>query len=158
MSFSQRKCSWLKKPTIKKRFSFLFSHWFPAITFLFSIFADCVRDESCTEKIASISPKSQKFVVQTDFCLHRWRICNKRNSATISKSFYWQVNFRKRSSEKKIHKRSIYHYSAAVQSMILLFAYPEFTVHLQNLILWLRMTCYFSLMHVLQSGKFFFRK
>ena len=49
--------------------------------------AKCDRDESCTGKLAPISQKGLKFVVQTDFCVHRWRICDKQNTAKISKSF-----------------------------------------------------------------------
>ena len=55
--------------------------------FLFLILAKCDGDESCTGKLAPISPKGLKFVVQTDFCVQRGRICDKRNSAKISKSF-----------------------------------------------------------------------
>ena len=40
---------------------------FFTLTFLFSILANCVHDESRTEKSAPISPKSLKFVGQTDF-------------------------------------------------------------------------------------------
>ena len=49
--------------------------------------AKCDRNESCTGKLAPISQKGPKFVAQTDFCVHRWRICDKRNTAKISKSF-----------------------------------------------------------------------
>ena len=38
-------------------------------------------------KIAPISQRSLKFVAQTYFCVHRWRFCNKLNSAKFSKSF-----------------------------------------------------------------------
>ena len=31
--------------------------------------AKCDRDETCTGKLAPISPKSPKFVAQTDFCV-----------------------------------------------------------------------------------------
>ena len=55
--------------------------------FLFSMLAKCDRDESCTGKLAPISPKGPKFVAQTDFCVHRWRIWDKLNLAKISKSF-----------------------------------------------------------------------
>ena len=41
--------------------------FFSAITFLFSILAKYDRDEGCTGKLAPISPKGPKFVVQTDF-------------------------------------------------------------------------------------------
>ena len=54
---------------------------------LISMLAKCDRDESCTGRIAPISPKGLKFVAQTDFCVRRWRFCDKRNSAKISKSF-----------------------------------------------------------------------
>ena len=39
--------------------------------FLFSRLAKCGRDESCTGKLAPISPKGPKFVGQTDFSVHR---------------------------------------------------------------------------------------
>ena len=39
--------------------------------FLLIISANCVRDESCGEKLAPISPRGPKFVAQTDFCVHR---------------------------------------------------------------------------------------
>ena len=45
------------------------------------------QDESCTGKLAPISPKGPKFVAQTDFCVHRLRICDERISAKISKPF-----------------------------------------------------------------------
>ena len=45
--------------------------------FLFLILANCVRDESCREKLAPISPKGLKFVGQTGFCVHIWRFGNK---------------------------------------------------------------------------------
>ena len=48
-----------------------FSHWFLAITFLFSMLPKCDRDESSTGKLASIFPKGPKFVTQTDFGEHR---------------------------------------------------------------------------------------
>ena len=64
-----------------------FSHWFSAITFFLLILSNHVRDESCREKLAPISPKGPKFVAQTDFCAHRWRFCKTLNSAKISKSF-----------------------------------------------------------------------
>ena len=64
-----------------------FSHWFSAIYFLLLILANCVRDESCREKLAPISPRGPKFLAQTDFCAIRWRFCNKLNSAQFSKSF-----------------------------------------------------------------------
>ena len=35
--------------------------------FLFSMLAKCDLDESCTGKLAPISPKGPKFVAQTDF-------------------------------------------------------------------------------------------
>ena len=55
-----------------KVFYFLcFSHFFSSIAILFSILANCVRDESCTGKLAPIYPKSLKFVAQTDFCVYR---------------------------------------------------------------------------------------
>ena len=38
---------------------------------LISMLAKCERDERCTGKLAAISPKGPKFVVQTDFCVHR---------------------------------------------------------------------------------------
>ena len=34
-----------------------------------------------------ISSKGPKFMAQTDFCVHRLRICDKRNLAKVSKSF-----------------------------------------------------------------------
>ena len=49
--------------------------------------AKCDRDESCTGKVTPISSKGPKFLAQTDFCVHRLRICDKRNLAKISKSF-----------------------------------------------------------------------
>ena len=39
--------------------------------FLFSMLAKRDRDESCTGKLAPISPKGPKFVAQIDFCVHR---------------------------------------------------------------------------------------
>ena len=63
-----------------------FSHWFSAITFLLLISANCVRDESCREKLAPISPRGPKFLAQTEFCVHRWRFCNRLNWALFSKS------------------------------------------------------------------------
>ena len=39
--------------------------------FLFSMRAKFDHDESCTGKLAPISPKGQEFVAQTDFCVHR---------------------------------------------------------------------------------------
>ena len=48
-----------------------FSHLFSAITILLLILANCVRDESCREKLAPISPRGPKFLAQTDFCVHR---------------------------------------------------------------------------------------
>ena len=54
------------------------AHWpvppkldFMFFTFLLIILANCVRDESCGEKIAPISPRGPKFVAQTDYCEHR---------------------------------------------------------------------------------------
>ena len=44
---------------------------FSDIFFLLIILANCVRDESCGEKIAPISPRGRKFVAQTVFCIHR---------------------------------------------------------------------------------------
>ena len=41
------------------------------ITFLLLILVNCVRDESCREKLAPISPSGPKFVAQTDVCVHR---------------------------------------------------------------------------------------
>ena len=55
--------------------------------FFFSMLAKCDRDESCTGKLAPISPKGTKFVAQTEFYVHRWRICDKLNLAKNSKSF-----------------------------------------------------------------------
>ena len=55
--------------------------------FLLIILANCVRDESCGEEFAPISPRGPKFVAQIDFCEHRLRLCNKLNSAKFSKSF-----------------------------------------------------------------------
>ena len=49
--------------------------------------AEHIRDESYTRKLAPISPKCLKFVPQKEFCVHRWRISDKRNLAKISKSF-----------------------------------------------------------------------
>ena len=40
-------------------------------SFLFSILTNCVRHESWAGKLAPISPKSPKFVAQTDLCVHR---------------------------------------------------------------------------------------
>ena len=39
--------------------------------FFISILAKGDRDESCTRKLAPISPKGTKFVAQSDFCVHR---------------------------------------------------------------------------------------
>ena len=39
--------------------------------FFLLILSNRVRDESCGEKQAPISPKGPKFVAQTDFCAHR---------------------------------------------------------------------------------------
>ena len=39
--------------------------------FLLIILANCVRDESCGEKLAPISPRGPKFVAQTDLCVLR---------------------------------------------------------------------------------------
>ena len=39
--------------------------------FLLLILANCVWDESCREKLAQISPRGLKFVVQTNFYVHR---------------------------------------------------------------------------------------
>ena len=39
--------------------------------FLLTILANCVRDESCGEKLAPNSPRGPKFVAQTDLCVHR---------------------------------------------------------------------------------------
>ena len=39
--------------------------------FLFLNLENCVRDESCIEKLALISQKGPKFVVHTDFCVYR---------------------------------------------------------------------------------------
>ena len=47
------------------------SHCFSAITSLFSMLAKCDHIESCTGKLAPISPKGLKFVAQTDFGVHR---------------------------------------------------------------------------------------
>ena len=49
-------------------FFYVFSHRSSAITFLFLILANCVPHDSCTEKLAPISPKGLKFVVKIDFC------------------------------------------------------------------------------------------
>ena len=38
--------------------------------FLFSMLAICHRDESCTGKLAPITPKDLNFVAQTDFRVH----------------------------------------------------------------------------------------
>ena len=76
------------KTWVQYKLDFLcFSHWFSVITFLLLILANCVRDESCREKLAPISPRGPKFVAHTDFCAHRWRFFNKLNSAKNSKSF-----------------------------------------------------------------------
>ena len=52
-----------------------------AKTFLSSILAKCVRDESCRGEFPPTSPKGLVRVAQTDFCVYRWRFCNKLNSS-----------------------------------------------------------------------------
>ena len=44
---------------------------FFAITFLSSILAKCVRDESCRGEFPPTSPKGLVLVAQTDFCVYR---------------------------------------------------------------------------------------
>ena len=56
-----------KKTLVLMFFTLIFGDNF----FLFSSLAKCDRDESCTGKLASISPKGSKLVVQSDFCVHR---------------------------------------------------------------------------------------
>ena len=58
----------LKKRKKKPRF-FVFHIDFGDNFLLLAI--NCVRDESCREKLAPISPRDPKFVAQTDFCVHR---------------------------------------------------------------------------------------
>ena len=54
-----------------------------------------------------ISPKGPKFVMQTDFCVHRWRFYNKLNSAKFSKSFM-TGKFCKGMSERVYVKKNIH--------------------------------------------------
>ena len=64
----------LKKKKKKKKFQLLsFSTYFFAISFLSSILAKCVRDESCRGEIPPTSPKVLVLVAQTDFCVYIWR-------------------------------------------------------------------------------------
>ena len=53
----------------KTRFFMFFTLIFGDNFLLLAI--NCVRDESCREKLAPISPRDPKFVAQTDFCVHR---------------------------------------------------------------------------------------
>ena len=86
---------------------FMFFHIDFRISFLLSILANCVHGEICTGILAAISPKSLKFVVQTDFCVHRFRICDKRNSAKTSKSKF-RLGLTERVRLKRIFTRGEY--------------------------------------------------
>ena len=88
---------------------FIFRRWL----LLFSILANCIHDESCTEKIAPISPKGPKFVVQKDLVVHRWRICNKRISA------YFFICLTERVRLQKIFKSGEY---AIIQRLCIAYA------------------------------------
>ena len=74
--------------------------------------ANCVRDESCGEKLAPISPRGPKFVAQTDFCVHRLRFCNELSSAKFSESLLLTGKFRRGVTErvglKRIITRGVY--------------------------------------------------
>ena len=54
--------------------------------FLLLILAYCVRDESCREKLASISPRGQKFLAQTDFCVHTRDVFYVRREVDLMKT------------------------------------------------------------------------
>ena len=96
------------------------------------------------------------------------RFFNKLNSAKFSNiCLLLTGNFRrdmteKGLSQKNFHKQCISRYSSVVYNIILWFAYSELTVHMQNLCnfehdhLWkfACVMCHFSLIHVLQNGKF----
>ena len=57
---------------IKQNYSFKDHLEYMATLLILSLdLENCVRDESCREKLAPISTTGPKFVAQTDFCVHR---------------------------------------------------------------------------------------
>ena len=55
---------------VPPKLDFMFFTLILAITFILIILANCVRNESCGEKLVPISQRGPKFVAQTDFCVH----------------------------------------------------------------------------------------